>query len=688
MKSVSRKIIALALAVVMMLSFSVLAFAENTVVFSADALDDGTFTITGVDEGSTEDGVFTVPASYEKDGAEYEITAVDAYALAYTEGISEEFLKDVTEIVIEDGVKVIGENAFMGFPAVTKITFKGDVEIGNGAFQDCPLLEKVVFEGSADIGEYAFAGCPALETIVTADGKTYNCLKSALADTAWYKNYTVDFVTLGTTLIEYKGADEEETLPLNITAIGASAFEGNTTLKKIVLTKYVDTIGDRAFADCTALEEVVFADFEELSYVGVDAFKGTPYFEDYKGEFFAIGDTLIKYMGDDVAFVKIPNTITAIAPGCFDGCYKYNEQDGYTFVISAIYVPASVTEFGEKCFDLAQFSDNESYSPRIFAYDGTPAYTALKEAGYLVTPMLYKKGDIDNDGAITAADARIALRLAVGLEEHDEFRMYAADIDGDNAVTPADARILLRIAVQLEDYTIEDLMNIPTTMFEIVHTYENALKEASKYKLGYTKTVSNKIVSYDINNAHADKLLSIAQRNSVNQTYKYIKDNQAAVDGLPSIDLQDLSLIKSARCSATDGKYVITIKLYNVQDADITSANPEYKGGMPYISSMIPVVSGKVFYNAITANSWWKLVPDSNTISPNCVRKYALTYTNPTVTVVIDTETGKPENIQLSVGYHFAVDGRINGLDISSKGFKTGDAIIDRLDTVTYSNFN
>ncbi len=688
MKSVSRKIIALVLAVVMTLSFSVMAFADSSVIFSADALEDGTFAISGIDDGSTEDGVLTIPVSFEQDGAEYEVSAVADYALAYNEGISAEFLADVTEIVIEDGVKTIGENAFMAFPALTKVTFKGDVELGVGAFQDCALLETVVFEGSADIGDYAFAGCELLETIETADGATYNCAKNALEDTAWYANYTVDFVTLGTTLIEYKGKDEEETIPLNVTAIGPSAFEGNTTLKKIVFSQYVDTLGDRAFADCTALKTVVFSELGEIKNIGVDVFKGTPFFEDFEGEFFAIGNTLIKYMGEDVEFVKIPNTITAIAPNCFDGCYKYNEQDGYTFVISAIYVPASVTEFGENCFALAQFSDEEFYAPRIYAYDGTPAIEALKEAGYLVTPMEYKKGDLDKDGAITAADARLALRLSVGLEEPNEFINYAADIDGDNAVTAADARILLRIAVGLEDYDINDLMDIPTTKFEILHVYENALKESAKYKLGYAKIYSSKIASTDINKSHEDKISALAMTDSQNQVYIYKKNNQVAVDALPELKLQNTDLVKYARCDAKDGKYYITIKLYDVKDDEITAANPEYDGGTPYIASMIPVVSGDKFYNAFSANKWWKLVADSDNLTPNCVRKYKLTYTDPTITAVIDEETGKPESITLSVGYNFALDGRINGLDVSSKGFKTGDGIINRVDTITYKDFN
>ena len=61
-------------------------------------------------------------------------------------------------------------------------------------------------------------------------------------------------------------------------------------------------------------------------------------------------------------------------------------------------------------------------------------------------------GDVDNDGRITAADARLALRRAVDLETYAEGTpdFIACDIDKDGKATAGDARIILRIAVDLE----------------------------------------------------------------------------------------------------------------------------------------------------------------------------------------------------------------------------------------------
>ena len=59
--------------------------------------------------------------------------------------------------------------------------------------------------------------------------------------------------------------------------------------------------------------------------------------------------------------------------------------------------------------------------------------------------------DIDMDNKIEAEDARLAMRMAIGLENYTAAHKKLADADEDGSVTPADARIILRVAVGLED---------------------------------------------------------------------------------------------------------------------------------------------------------------------------------------------------------------------------------------------
>lgn len=63
-----------------------------------------------------------------------------------------------------------------------------------------------------------------------------------------------------------------------------------------------------------------------------------------------------------------------------------------------------------------------------------------------------KPGDVNADGRITAMDARLALRAAVGLEILTPEQITAADVNLDSRITAADARRILRAAVGLETF--------------------------------------------------------------------------------------------------------------------------------------------------------------------------------------------------------------------------------------------
>lgn len=63
-------------------------------------------------------------------------------------------------------------------------------------------------------------------------------------------------------------------------------------------------------------------------------------------------------------------------------------------------------------------------------------------------------GDTDQDGKVTAMDARLVLRHSIGLEDNEfsnQMNELYSDIDFDGVVSASDARIILRIAVGLEN---------------------------------------------------------------------------------------------------------------------------------------------------------------------------------------------------------------------------------------------
>ena len=74
------------------------------------------------------------------------------------------------------------------------------------------------------------------------------------------------------------------------------------------------------------------------------------------------------------------------------------------------------------------------------------AKSVMENAGLAFVPPVVI-GDVDGDGKVTASDARLILRAAVGLEKIDTAR---GDLDGDGKITSSDARDALRIATGLE----------------------------------------------------------------------------------------------------------------------------------------------------------------------------------------------------------------------------------------------
>ena len=60
------------------------------------------------------------------------------------------------------------------------------------------------------------------------------------------------------------------------------------------------------------------------------------------------------------------------------------------------------------------------------------------------------KGDADNDGELTSADALMTLRISVGLSELDKVIAELVDMDGDGAITSSDALTILHVSLGID----------------------------------------------------------------------------------------------------------------------------------------------------------------------------------------------------------------------------------------------
>jgi len=99
---------------------------------------------------------------------------------------------------------------------------------------------------------------------------------------------------------------------------------------------------------------------------------------------------------------------------------------------------------------------NLDYGPRTDLL-GNPR-DAHPDAGcYEYNPFAILYGDVSGDGKISAYDAGLTARLAVGLDELTVEKLAIADVSGDGEVTAYDAALIARRAVGLiEKFPVEE----------------------------------------------------------------------------------------------------------------------------------------------------------------------------------------------------------------------------------------
>lgn len=76
--------------------------------------------------------------------------------------------------------------------------------------------------------------------------------------------------------------------------------------------------------------------------------------------------------------------------------------------------------------------------------------TAISALSVLSFADSIKAGDVNGDGKISAADARLVLRASASLGELTPDQQLVAEVTGDGKISAADARLILRAAAELD----------------------------------------------------------------------------------------------------------------------------------------------------------------------------------------------------------------------------------------------
>ena len=167
-----------------------------------------------------------------------------------TVSIGQEYRDDrtITEVILPEGLKHIGDSAFEGCVNLEKINFPEGLEtIGEGAFAGCQKLKIQPFPASLrDVGERAFFGCSSIEAFrKDADNTSFSVIEGVL-----YRGKSA--------LTAYPAGNRERqfTVPEDVTSIDDYAFSGCTRLESITIGAHLSSVTGKAFAGCRKLSSV------------------------------------------------------------------------------------------------------------------------------------------------------------------------------------------------------------------------------------------------------------------------------------------------------------------------------------------------------------------------------------------------------------------------------------------------
>lgn len=227
----------------------------------------------------------------------------------------------IEEVVLEEGVESIGDEAFYSCDLLAKVSFaKGIKKIGKKAFYDCPKLTEVVLnEGLESLDDAAFSDCDKLTDIILPEGLKRigngafdNCpaLKTlVLPDSLEEIN---KFISKGTSL-------EKLTIPY----IGISR-ENSTVLSNIVSSSYASSLKELTVTDADGIADSALfrSSIEKVSLND--------------------GITSIGYMAfaycENLYEVNVPDSVSAIGDMAFYGCYG----------LDSLYIPSGTENLGSR----------------------------------------------------------------------------------------------------------------------------------------------------------------------------------------------------------------------------------------------------------------------------------------------------------------------------------------------------
>ena len=323
-------------------------------------------------------------------------------------------------VVIPDGVKKIGNEAFLNYTNLESVSIPNSVTYIDGfvygAFQGCTKLKSIKLPNSiTGLGSWVFEGCTSL-TDVTLPNNLEGCGINVFANCTSLKSIVVpkSLKDIGhgmfsgcSSLVSIQLPDNMEELPegmfnncvginnldflTGIKTIGGSAFSDCDGLKSITIPSSVTSISKNAFGNCSNLESIAI--HENVTFIDREAFNNS--------DNVVIRGTVGSYAESYANGVGIPFNAPVVSFD--DSCYDYrdgwDDSNKYAVVYINQYRTLGTTQ---KPADLARDLAWSSSNPEVATVDQNGKVKGVSQGSAMITANT-------TDGKGKAAQIRVVV---------------------------------------------------------------------------------------------------------------------------------------------------------------------------------------------------------------------------------------------------------------------------------------
>lgn len=272
-------------------------------------------------------------------------------------GVSAFHNSKLSQITISEGVATIGNNAFNNCDNITSIIIPDSITtIGDNAFADCDKLTTVTFgKNTSYIGDYAFWKCDLLEELKNTENISF-LGTDPFYDTKWYKNQPLGIIYVGTVCYRNKWNSSYKTtevvLKEGTTSIAERAFYQDYDIETIILNDGLKSIGDYAFSENDIVEIYIPSSVEHIGYC---AFTGNPIkriLVDENNQYYSSDNVGALFDKCKTIILQYPN---ASENASYNVPSSVNRIEGYafsySFYLSEITMSDSISYIGYGAFE-------------------------------------------------------------------------------------------------------------------------------------------------------------------------------------------------------------------------------------------------------------------------------------------------------------------------------------------------